>query len=375
MTLNTIKLFIVYFVVLCLLFIPWFLVTGIPALHPEELPLQTNRIPPSPNTPVLDIEVDIVKINLDEQTLSLAWFPWDYSKCDGEGVVEDIQFFLEPGYVIPDGSDESIPSNNNLTTSSKPIYYLNTTIHCDEPDRVDYPLFYTDIRIFPWVLRGDESILYSLEDYPFDQYQADIFMVAQEVTSHVPLRLRVKYSIAFIPGFQVAITAREWSSNPEAFSQIITLSRSLPAKVYAVLIAVTTFIVSIVFFVITGNSLLFGYSQRVEILLLPVAAMFALTQLRATIPGVPRGTGTILDYSFILPSFGILTITTLGSIVSVAFTRFDIDRPDAFGRRCKFGDESASIRLTLVIMIRAFSHADPRFGSRRSTTTKHNRRT
>ncbi|KIM91838.1 hypothetical protein PILCRDRAFT_809815 [Piloderma croceum F 1598] len=39
----------------------------------------------------------------------------------------------------------------------------------------------------------------------------------------------------------------------------------------------------------TVASVLFGHQMPIEVLLLPVAALFAFPQLRSTLPGIPDG--------------------------------------------------------------------------------------
>ena len=44
----------------------------------------------------------------------------------------------------------------------------------------------------------------------------------------------------------------------------------------------------------TVTTVIFGYSQQVEVLVLPVATLFAVTGLRGTMPGAPAGFGAIV---------------------------------------------------------------------------------
>jgi hypothetical protein len=50
-------------------------------------------------------------------------------------------------------------------------------------------------------------------------------------------------------------------------------------------------IITLIFVFTTIYSLLGGYPQRVEFLVIPVATLFTVTQLRATMPGAPNGFG------------------------------------------------------------------------------------
>lgn len=89
----------------------------------------------------------------------------------------------------------------------------------------------------------------------------------------------------------------------------ITLSRSNLVKVFVVTVVVSicmlNFIMSstnlelttnaglitLVLIVLIITSVFFGFRQRAEILVAPVATVFAFTQLRASMPGAPAGFG------------------------------------------------------------------------------------
>ncbi|KAI0059255.1 hypothetical protein BV25DRAFT_1829309 [Artomyces pyxidatus] len=47
------------------------------------------------------------------------------------------------------------------------------------------------------------------------------------------------------------------------------------------------------------------------VLVVPVATLFAFTQLRGTMPGAPTGFGAIIDFVGTLPTLAFLVITTM----------------------------------------------------------------
>jgi len=56
--------------------------------------------------------------------------------------------------------------------------------------------------------------------------------------------------------------------------------------------------ITIILLLVMITTVFFGFKQRGEVLLIPVATLFAFTQLRQTMPGAPEGFGK-LTYSFL----------------------------------------------------------------------------
>lgn len=55
---------------------------------------------------------------------------------------------------------------------------------------------------------------------------------------------------------------------------------------------------TIILVLVMATSVFFGYKQRPEVLLIPVATLFAFTQLRQSMPGAPDGFGMLIMISF-----------------------------------------------------------------------------
>jgi len=49
--------------------------------------------------------------------------------------------------------------------------------------------------------------------------------------------------------------------------------------------------ITIILLLVMITTVFFGFKQRGEVLLIPVATLFAFTQLRQTMPGAPEGFG------------------------------------------------------------------------------------
>jgi len=57
------------------------------------------------------------------------------------------------------------------------------------------------------------------------------------------------------------------------------------------------------------TTVFFGFKQRGEVLLIPVATLFAFTQLRQSMPGAPEGFGDIMDLVGLVPCLALLALT------------------------------------------------------------------
>lgn len=52
--------------------------------------------------------------------------------------------------------------------------------------------------------------------------------------------------------------------------------------------------ITLIFLQSTVTIVIFGYPQQAEVLVVPVATLFAFTGLRGTMPGAPAGFGAIV---------------------------------------------------------------------------------
>lgn len=75
---------------------------------------------------------------------------------------------------------------------------------------------------------------------------------------------------------------------PPPYAQYsIFISRNVGAKAYTVMMMMTTWLTSTTLGFTTVASILFGHQILLEVVLLPVVALFAFPQLRSTLPGIP----------------------------------------------------------------------------------------
>ncbi|KAJ6599830.1 hypothetical protein DFH09DRAFT_1128895 [Mycena vulgaris] len=272
---------------------------------------------------LIQFNIDIVSVDVDTLSLSVLFFPTAYTKCLRQNLTDAsvVEIFLDP--TLASGSAPSLSS----TDPGDPVYRLAVTPFCYFNASLQYlpdlPLFQTNLRLLPWVLNPNvyptslkATLDSTLGNYPFDNYHALINMTARDG----PTTLSIKTSITpLAPGFSIG-SASLSSDGDSNYVRSINVYRSKPVKIYAILVSMSIAIVSVILFGVTVDACLWGYKRRIEVLLLPVATLFAFTQLRQTLPGVPSGTGTILDYYVNLPCFFLLAASSILAILTIAWT-------------------------------------------------------
>ncbi|KAF7970847.1 hypothetical protein HWV62_22732 [Athelia sp. TMB] len=179
---------------------------------------------------------------------------------------------------------------------------------------------------------GGYSVSTSLQSYPYDVYSANISFFAQELASSAPtpMRLEVTSSEGIAVGFKVlALSNRVSSTGDEGETLQISLqvSRGVLVKTYAIIIVAAVWIITLVFVCSTIASVVFGIAQKSELLVVPVATLFAVTQLRGSMPGAPAGFGAIVDYVGLLPCLAIMAACAALSVGVLVFTDPTSHRP------------------------------------------------
>lgn len=159
----------------------------------------------------------------------------------------------------------------------------------------------------------------SFQNYPFDVYFASINLLALEVGTNAHVGLKVVSSDGIAVGFHLKPDLTIPNSVAGEIRAIIHIDRGALVKAYAIVIVIAVWIVTLVFVFITFYSAVGGYPQPRELLVVPVATLFTVTQLRATMPGAPTGFGAIIDYVALLPCLSLMIICAATEIAFLAF--------------------------------------------------------
>ncbi|KAJ6470352.1 hypothetical protein C8R45DRAFT_937264 [Mycena sanguinolenta] len=200
------------------------------------------------------------------------------------------------------GSSSSTLSNID---PGEPVYSMNIASFCNTSPKslywADLPVFQSDLRLMPWSINlqnPENSGLSTLGNYPFDHTESASLSACEALRD-----------------FSLSLDRHSFNLRPSGNS----LMESFIAAV------------SVIFFGMIVDIYLWGYNRRIEVLVLPIATLFAFTQLRQTLPGVPA-TGTVLDYYVNLPCFFLLALSVIQAALAVAvlisFTECTSGAPD-----------------------------------------------
>ncbi|PBK68470.1 hypothetical protein ARMSODRAFT_1019604 [Armillaria solidipes] len=88
-------------------------------------------------------------------------------------------------------------------------------------------------------------------------------------------------------------------------------------------------------------TVVFGFRQRNEIVVIPVGTVFSFTQLRSSMPGAPEGFGDILEFAGLLLCLVLLSISAMAMVGIYLFANPDhpSHRPFTWGELgCKLRD-------------------------------------
>ncbi|KAK0431775.1 hypothetical protein EV421DRAFT_1742848 [Armillaria borealis] len=121
---------------------------------------------------------------------------------------------------------------------------------------------------------------------------------------------------------------------------IVTIRRSTLVIVYCLVITLTIWLVTLMICCIMIATVMFGFRQRNEIVVVPVATLFAFTQLRSLMPGAPGG----FDFAGLLPCLVLLSISAVTMVGIYLFVNPD----DPARRPFTIGDIGYMLRYYML---------------------------
>ncbi|OCH92302.1 hypothetical protein OBBRIDRAFT_886342 [Obba rivulosa] len=198
--------------------------------------------------------------------------------------------------------------SHGVTSNTKPapLFILNGTywssFHGSAMDRrANYPIFRTDV-----LLRDAGR---TMQAYPFDKYVTNLSTFAEDMRhSNSSVGLVINHTSGIAAGFNTAkLTSSKTSGFHYTVVDNIEVTRGPVIRVYAIFIVITIWVVTLTFVIACVAAVFFGKGTRAEVLVLPIATLFAFTQLRGTLPGAPSGFGADIDFVGTLPCLALLT--------------------------------------------------------------------
>ncbi|KAK0433875.1 hypothetical protein EV421DRAFT_1909782 [Armillaria borealis] len=221
----------------------------------------------------------------------------------------DVNIFFDTN--LSDRKDGSDSYTNSRPTYPTFIFHNNIT-----DLQANVPIFRTDHVLnnpafgYDWKF-NPASLVY----YPFDCYTAEIHAFAQDAVTNQSVTLDLESLSGIVPTFLsgLKITSHISPDSPAyvkdaVFDIRVNIQRSTLVIGYCLIITVTFWLVTLMICLIMISTVVFGFQQRNEIVVVPIGTVFAFTQLRLTMPGAPDGFGDILDFAGLLPCLVLLSI-------------------------------------------------------------------
>ncbi|KAK0463385.1 hypothetical protein IW261DRAFT_1575735 [Armillaria novae-zelandiae] len=207
----------------------------------------------------------------------------------------------------------------------------------DSRRRRDAPNFNTVLTLYTSDDYQDYSSGYSYENslvyYPFDSYGANISAFARDASTNESVTLQISSGSGFIVNFQFAIapTGPRLEETDQIWDLNFSFKRNTMIIVYSLVITFAFWLITITICLIMITTVVFGFRQRNEIVVVPIGTIFTFIQLRSSMPGAPPGfarQGNSIDFVGLLPCLILLSISAIAMIGICLFAD-----PDDVSRR------------------------------------------
>ncbi|KAK0477809.1 hypothetical protein IW261DRAFT_1420661 [Armillaria novae-zelandiae] len=215
-------------------------------------------------------------------------------------------------------------------TPTDPVFIWNVTnFGAHKYDQTNnLPAFNTRVTIYPNYNHALSSTDGSLVYYPFDSYKAEIFAFAQDSFTNESIPLN------FLSGLKISTDVKSdrlgylerVQPGQRDIDVVVTVQRSNHVIAYCLVITLTFWLVTLIICLIMIATVVFGFRQRNEMVVVPVGTVFSFTQLRSTMPGAPPGFGDILDTAGLLPCLVLLSISAVAMVGIYLFANPDDPR-------------------------------------------------
>ncbi|KAK0239332.1 hypothetical protein EDD85DRAFT_539075 [Armillaria nabsnona] len=294
-------------------------------LHPKEFTYSADDATSDGSTRKISLHADLISADLKQGTMVLDWSIVN-DTCHSECAVVNIYF--DTNFLHHSDTGDTRPSGSNRPLD--PTFVWNfTTFNDSDPFDNSIALFQTEHAVFSPYDGTKHSIRHTQSCqvyYPFDWYLAAIVGWAKDASSNATVPLSLKSSSGLAVGLKISpdyvASASDLAEEdiPEVIEVIVTLERGTLVKCYCIIITITFWLVTLMICLVMIMTVGFGFQQRNEIVVVPVATVFAFTQLRSTMPGAPDGFGDILDFVGVLPCLVLLSISAVTMVGIYIFT-------------------------------------------------------
>ncbi|KZT10960.1 uncharacterized protein LAESUDRAFT_721377 [Laetiporus sulphureus 93-53] len=264
------------------------------------------------------LSANLISIDPVGQTMMIDWAIYD--DVQQEGDCQDVNIYIDQNQ-LRTGSISSSPFDNEKPS---PIFFVNCTDYLLQTYGGDFRFnsleFRTQIAI--------SNLWRTAQDYPFDKYYAQITLFAQ-TPENVTVPIGIDETTGIAVGYNAKFDTIDSSYGPHGeLVASLTITRGQVIRIYAILIVLSIWLVTLTFVATCVITVAFGKGIKPDILVVPVGALFAFTQLRSTMPGAPSGFGADIDFMGILPCLALMTLASVFMSAVFLFRRNPEDDTD-----------------------------------------------
>ncbi|KDR83260.1 hypothetical protein GALMADRAFT_276159, partial [Galerina marginata CBS 339.88] len=269
-----------------------------------------NLSPPFDGRTVL---MEVVLINADPlagmMTMDWTIVGEEKSACSATnlGSCSDINIFFDNNLLRADNPMQLRSSDR----PSQPIFRHNATAAALQDIVSNTPTFRTELALFS-ARTHQSSLIY----YPFDEW---VISTSHDTRDNNTMGLRFASTKGIATGFKTKAVTRQNVTIPVGMVDIvITLQRGNLVKTFSIVTVLAIWLITLILLLVMLTCVFFGFRQKGEVLVVPVATLFAFTQLRQSMPGAPSGFGDVLDFVGLLPCLALLSLSaalTLGAFI------------------------------------------------------------
>ncbi|KAK0191848.1 hypothetical protein F5146DRAFT_1135539 [Armillaria mellea] len=141
----------------------------------------------------------------------------------------------------------------------------------------------------------EDRLLY----YPFDRYETQISAFARDASTNESVSLQFYSGSGFIVNLQFSIAPAgppRWQETDQIWDTDLSLRRNTLVILYCLVITLTFWLVTIMICLIMIATVVFGFRQRNEIVIIPITTVFPLPNFDLPCPELQKGLAMSLVY-------------------------------------------------------------------------------
>ncbi|KAK0229662.1 hypothetical protein EDD85DRAFT_973492 [Armillaria nabsnona] len=257
--------------------------------------------------------VKLVAANIHDGTMVAEWSV-EKDTCSSNSNCTEVEIFFDMHISPSDPIYGGGPRNKKAL--SGPISVWNTTTTGTRRGK-NAQSFRTRLNLSTSDNYEDYHSGHSYENsliyYPFDRYETNLSAFAKDTSTNESVNLEFSSGSGFIIDHRFAIVLAGRTRQEETnriFDMDLCLQRLLTLMICLIMIA----------------TVVFSFRQRNEIVVVPIGMVFAFTQLRSSMPGIPDGfvnmdsaqtvahQGNTIDFVGLLPCLILLSISAIAMV-------------------------------------------------------------